>query len=91
MRYSKSILIFLFLSSTTSEFYYALDRTDGNLGQSIMFTMYFLAIKIGLIGPIITDGFEPPQLTHHVWLRLEFYLAIPRRMAIMLVLRGIVR
>lgn len=62
MRYSKSILIFLFVSSTTSAFYYALKRTNRNISKSIMFTMYFLAIKIGLIGPIITDRFEPPQL-----------------------------
>lgn len=66
MRYSKSILIFLFVSSTISAFYYALDRINGNVGQSIMFTMSFLGIKIGLIGPIIspiiTDRFEPPQL-----------------------------
>lgn len=51
MRYSKSILIFLFVSSTLSAFYYAVKRTNGNLGKSLQFTMYFLAIKIGLIGP----------------------------------------
>ena len=53
MKFSKSILIFLFLSSTLSAFYYGLKRTDGNICKSIMFTMYFLAIKIGLIAPNI--------------------------------------
>ena len=51
MRYLKSILIFLFVSSTLSAFYYALNRTNGNLGKSIMFTMYYLSIKLNLIGP----------------------------------------
>ncbi len=60
MKFSKSILIFLFVSSTLSAFYYALKRTDGNVYQSIMFTMYFLAIKIGLIAPNL-----PLKLDHH--------------------------
>ena len=51
MKFSKSILIFLIVTSTVSAFYYALKRTNGNVYQSIMFTMYFVAIKIGLIGP----------------------------------------
>lgn len=53
MKFSRSILIFLFVSSTLSAFYYGLKRTDGNVCKSIMFTMYFLAIKIGLIAPNI--------------------------------------
>ena len=61
MKYSKSILIFLFVSCTVSAFYYPLDRTNGNVGQSIMFTMYFLAIKIGLIGPTVVMAFDPSQ------------------------------
>ena len=61
MKYSKSILIFLFVSSTVSAFYYALDRTKANVGQSIMFTMYFLGIKIGLIGPTVVRAFDPPE------------------------------
>ena len=60
MKFSKSILIFLFLSSTLSAFYYGLKRTDGNICKSIMFTMYFLAIKIGLIAPNV-----PLKLDHH--------------------------
>ena len=47
----KSILIFLFVSSITSAFYYALKGSKGNIGQSIMFTMYYLLIKLNLIGP----------------------------------------
>ena len=34
-------------------FFYALDRTDGNVFKSLLFALYFLAIKIGLIGPNI--------------------------------------
>ena len=60
MKFSRSILIFLFVSSTLSAFYYGLKRTDGNVWKSIMFTMYFLAIKIGLIGPNLA-----PKLDHH--------------------------
>ena len=70
MKFSKSILIFLFVSSTLSAFYYALKRTDGNVCQSIMFTMYFLAIKIGLIAPNVPsklDQHQPnPQLISRV-------------------------
>ena len=61
MKYSRTVLIFLLVSSTVSAFYYALDRTNGNVGQSIMFTIYFLAIKIGLIGPTVVRTFDPPQ------------------------------
>lgn len=60
MKFSKSIIVFLFVSSTLSAFYYALKRTDGNVCQSIMFTMYFLAIKMGLIAPNV-----PLKLDHH--------------------------
>jgi predicted solute-binding protein len=58
MKFSKSILVFLFVSSTLRAFYYALKRTDGNVCQSIMFTVYFLAIKIGLIGPNIAMALD---------------------------------
>ena len=60
MKFSRSILIFLFVSSTLSVFYYGLKRTDGNVWKSIMFTIYFLAIKIGLIAPNV-----PSKLDHH--------------------------
>jgi len=49
MRFSRSIVIFLFVSSIIGAFSYGLNRTNGNVYKSIMFTMYFLAIKIGLI------------------------------------------
>jgi len=51
MKISKSILIFLFASSILGAFSYALNRTDGNVYKSVLFTLYFLAIKIGLIAP----------------------------------------
>lgn len=64
MKFLKSILIFLFVTSTVSVFYYALKRTNDNVYQSIMFTMYFLAIKINLIAPNIPpklDQYQPNQ------------------------------
>ena len=48
MRLSRSIVIFLFVLSIIWAFYYELNRTKGNVHKSIMFTMYFLAIKFGL-------------------------------------------
>jgi len=64
MKFSKSILIFLFVTSTVSAFYYALKRTNGNVYQSIMFTMSFLAIKTGLIATNLLpklDQYQPNQ------------------------------
>nr|YP_009029001.1 hypothetical protein [Cylindrotheca closterium]AGH28542.1 hypothetical protein [Cylindrotheca closterium] len=61
MRYSKSILAFLFISSTTSAFYYALKRTNGNVYVSIMFTIHYILFEAGLMEPI-TYKVEPPQL-----------------------------
>ena len=57
MKFSKSILIFLFFSSLSGAFFYALNRTNGNVFKSLQFALYFLAIKIGLIGPNL-----PPKL-----------------------------
>ena len=57
MKFSKSILIFLFISSVSGAFYYALKRTNGNVFKSLQFALFFLAIKIGLIGPNL-----PPKL-----------------------------
>ena len=39
---------------------YGFKRTDGNVWKSIMFIMYFLVIKIGLIAPNV-----PSKLDHH--------------------------
>ena len=76
MKFSKSILIFLFVSSILGAFSYALNRTDGNLYKSILFTLYFLAIKIGLIAPNVTPKLDPhqpnPQLVSRVQ-PLPFY------------------
>lgn len=51
MKLSKSIIIFLFASSILGAFSSALNRTDGNVYESVLFTLYFFAIKIGLIPP----------------------------------------
>jgi hypothetical protein len=64
MKFSKSILIFLFILYLAGAFFYALHRTDGNVYKSILFTLYFLAIKIGLIGPNVSlklDHHQPNQ------------------------------
>ena len=60
IKFSKNILIFLFVSSILGAFSYALYRTDGNVYKSILFTLYFFAIKIGLIGPNV-----PLKFDHH--------------------------
>ena len=57
MKFSNSILIFLFFSSVSGAFYYALKRTNGNVFKSLQFALFFLAIKIGLIAPNL-----PPKL-----------------------------
>jgi hypothetical protein len=60
MKFSRSILIFLFVSSILGAFSYPLNRTDGNVSKSVLFTLYFLAIEIGLIPPNV-----PLKLDHH--------------------------
>jgi hypothetical protein len=60
MKFSKSILLFLFFSSLVGAFFYALDRTNGNVFKSLQFALFFLAIKIGLIGPNL-----PLKLDYH--------------------------
>jgi len=50
MKFSKSILIFLFFSSLSGAFFYAFHRTNGNVFKSLQFALFFLAIKMGLIG-----------------------------------------
>ena len=61
IKFSKNILIFLFVSSILGAFSYALYRTDGNVYKSILFTLYFFAIKIGLIGPNVPLKFDQHQ------------------------------
>ena len=64
MKFSKSILIFLFGSSILGAFSYALKRTNGNVYKSVLFTLYFLAIKIGLIPPNVPlelNQYQPNQ------------------------------
>ena len=60
MKFSKSIIIFLFASSILGAFSYALNRTDANVLKSLQFALLILAIKIGLITPNI-----PLELDHH--------------------------
>ena len=72
MKFSKSILIFLFVTSTVSAFYYALKRTNGNVSQSIMFTMYFVGIKIGLIGPNLPPKLDQDQPTQQLVSRVAY-------------------
>ncbi len=56
MKFSKSIVIFLFASSILRAFSYALNRTYGNVLKSLLFVLYFLAIKLGLIGTLTFLG-----------------------------------
>ena len=72
MKFSKSIIIFLFFSSLSGAYYYALKRTNGNVCQSIMFTMYFLAIKIGLIGPNLPPKLDQDQPTQQLVSRVGY-------------------
>ena len=51
MKFSQSILIFLFFSSFSGAFFYAMRRTKGNSFKSLLFALFFLAIKMGLIAP----------------------------------------
>jgi hypothetical protein len=60
VKFSRSILIFLFIGSVLGAFSYTLNRTNGNVYKSVIFTLYFLAIKIGLIAPNV-----PLKLDHH--------------------------
>ena len=54
MKLSKSILIFLFLSSVSGAFFYALNRTDGNIFKSLLFALFVLTTKICFIAPNIS-------------------------------------
>ena len=62
MKPSKSIIIFVFVLSISSTFSWTMQKTKGDILKSLQFTVYFLGIKISLIGPIVIDRFEPPQL-----------------------------
>jgi hypothetical protein len=66
MKFSKSILIFLFFSSVSGAFFYALHRTNGNVFKSLQFALYFLAIQIGLIGPNVPLKLDQDQPTQQL-------------------------
>ena len=69
----KSILIFLFISSTLSAFYYALSRTEGNVYKSIIFTMYFLSIKLNLVEPNLPIILDQCQSDEEIVRVLPYY------------------
>ena len=71
MKFSNSILIFLFFSSLSGAFYYALKRTNGNLFKSLQFALFFLAIKIGLIGPNLPPKLDQDQPTQQLVSRVN--------------------
>ncbi len=50
MKFSRSVFIFLFLSSLAGAFTWAMGKTNGNLLKSLQFTFVILAFKMGLIG-----------------------------------------
>ena len=72
MKFSKSILIFLFFSSVSGAFYYALKRTNGNVFKSLQFALFFLAIKIGLIGPNLPLKLDQDQPTQQLVSRVAY-------------------
>ena len=64
MKFSKSIIIFLFFSSVSGVFFYAIQRTNSNVFKSLQFALYWLAIKSGLIianFPLKLDQDQPTQ------------------------------
>jgi len=60
MKFSKNGIIFLFFSSLSGAFFYALHKTNGNVFKSLQFALFWLAIKSGLIPPNV-----PLKLDHH--------------------------
>jgi hypothetical protein len=72
MKFSNSILIFLFFSSVSGAFYYALKRTNGNVFKSLQFALFFLAIKIGLIGPNLPPKLDQDQPTQQLVSRVAY-------------------
>ncbi|MGK0447703.1 MAG: hypothetical protein ACJA2M_001481 [Polaribacter sp.] len=71
MKFSRSIIIFLFVSSILGAFSYALNRTDGNIYKSFLFTLCFLAIKIGLVTPNIPSKLDHDQLNQEFLSRIQ--------------------
>ena len=60
MKFSKSIVVFVFVLSVSSTFSWRMRKTKGDLLKSLQFTMYVLAIKLNLIGPTLVM-----TLNHH--------------------------
>lgn len=60
----KPVFIFLFLSMPLmlwGVYCFAYKRTNGNVSQSILFVLYFLGMKLGLI-ELNPKEFDEPQL-----------------------------
>ena len=72
MKFSNSILIFLVFSPISGAFYYALKRTNGNVSKSLQFALFFLAIKICLIGPNLPPKLNQNQPTQQPVSRVVF-------------------
>lgn len=72
MKFSRRILIFFFLSSVSGAFFYALHRTNGNVSKSVLFTLYFLAIKMGLIAPNVPLKLDHRQPTQQLLSRVVY-------------------
>lgn len=59
--HQKVLLSFYLLYLYLGAFSYALNRTDGNVYKSVLFPLYFLVIKIGLIPPNVLLEFNQSQ------------------------------
>lgn len=66
MKLSNNIIIFLFLSSFSVAYYYAYNRTNGNILKSFQFALLCLLIKMGVIVPIISCRAEDQQSTKQI-------------------------
>lgn len=72
MNFSNSIFRFLFFSSLSGAFFYALYRTNGNILKSLLFALYFLGIKIGLIVANVSLKLDQAQPTQQLVSRVGY-------------------
>ena len=61
MKFSKSIVVFVFVLSVSSTFSWTMQKTKGDLLKSLQFTMYCLSIKFNLIGPNLVMALDQYQ------------------------------
>lgn len=64
--FEKYSYLFIFLIRFGCFFFYALHRTNGNVFKSLQFALYFLTIKIGLIGPNVPLKLDQDQPTQQL-------------------------